>query len=180
VSRIGKVPIKIPKGVAVTVTPEMVVRIKGPKGEVSIDTKRNVKVGQTDGSLTVERHTDEMQDRAFHGLYHRLISGGIVGVTNGYTKELELVGVGYKADFKGQELVMNVGKSHEVRYRPPTGITVATPNPTRIVVSGVSKQAVGQEAARLRAVAPPEPYKGKGVRYVGEMVRRKVGKSGAK
>jgi len=179
-SRIGKVPIKVPSGVQVKISPEMVASIKGPKGEMAIDTKKNVTVKQSGDALHVERHSDEMQDRAFHGLYHRLISSAIEGVTKGYAKELELVGVGYKAELRGKELVLNVGKSHEVRYQPPAGITLASPNPTRVVISGISKQAVGQEAARLRMIAPPEPYKGKGIRYVGEAVRRKVGKSGAK
>ncbi len=179
-SRIGKVPIKIPQGVQVAISPTMDVKVKGPKGELAIETKKNVKVTHKDGSLHIERHSDEMQDRAFHGLYHRLISGAIIGVTEGYTKELELVGVGYKAEVKGKGLALSVGKSHVIQYQPPAGITIGNPNPTRVVITGVNKQTVGQEAARLRAYAPPEPYKGKGIRYVGENVRRKVGKTGAK
>lgn len=179
-SRIAKVPIPLPKGVQASISPDMVVNLKGPKGEMKVDTKGNVKVAQAGDSLTVQRHGDEMSHRAFHGLYHRLISAAILGVTQGYVKELDLVGVGYKGELKGKELVLNVGKSHEVRYTPPAGIAIQLTNPTRIVISGVSKQAVGQEAARLRAVAPPEPYKGKGIRYVGEHVRRKVGKTGTK
>ncbi|MBI1783697.1 50S ribosomal protein L6 [Candidatus Sumerlaeota bacterium] len=179
-SRIGKVPIKLPQGVQVKVGPDKVVAVKGPKGEVAVETQNHVSLDLKGDTLHVGRHSDEMQDRAFHGLYHRMLTNAIAGVTKGYTKELELQGVGYKAEVRGKELVLNVGKSHEVKHQIAAGVTISTPNPTRIVLSSSDKYKVGQEAARIRAVAPPEPYKGKGIRYVGEIVRRKVGKSGAK
>jgi large subunit ribosomal protein L6 len=147
---------------------------------MEIDTRQNVDVKMEGRSLKLQRHSDEPRDRAFHGLYYRLITNAIRGVTEGYSIELELVGVGYKAEQRGKNIALSVGKSHVVDYSPRTGITITTPNPTRIVISGFDRQGVGQEAARIRAIAPPEPYKGKGIRYVGETVRRKVGKSGVK
>lgn len=179
-SRIGKVPIAIPPGVQVIVSPETVVSVKGAKGELTVDTRGNVSVKSVDGALIVERHSDQRQDRAFHGLYHRLITNAIRGVTEGYKKELEVQGVGFKADMAGPELTLTLGWSHPVHYRPPAGVQIETPAPTKIVVSGIDKQAVHQAAAQIRAARPPEPYKGKGVRYLGEIVRRKVGKTGVK
>lgn len=179
-SRIGKVPIPIPSGVQVRISPEIAVSVKGPKGEVTVATLKNVDCKQTDGKLHVARHSDEQQDRAFHGLYHRLITNAIKGVTLGYTRELELQGVGYRAEMKGKDLVLAVGRSHEVRFPSPAGITLAVPKNTQIIVTGIDKQVVSQTAAQIRGVCPPEPYKGKGIRYLGENVRRKVGKTGAK
>lgn len=179
-SRIGKVPIVIPSGVQVSISPDVVVSVKGAKGELSVDTRRNVAVKSEDGKLIVERHSDQRQHRAYHGLYHRLITNAITGVTEGYRKELEIQGVGFKADMTGGELVMTLGWSHQVRYQPPAGVQVETPAPTKVVVTGIDKQAVHQAAAQIRAARPPEPYKGKGVRYLGEAVRRKVGKTGVK
>ncbi len=178
-SRVGKVPIKIPKGVEVKIGPDMVLTLKGPKGQAVLDTQSNVAVSQKEGALLVERKSDEQNDRAYHGLYHRLLSGALHGVTQGYSKELDMIGVGYKAEVKGKDLYVSVGLSHQVRHQPAAGITIACPNPTRIVITGPDKQLVGQTAAKIRSIAPPEPYKGKGIRYVGEVVRKKVGKTGA-
>lgn len=180
VSRIGKVPISIPKGVQIALSPDGVASVKGAKGEMKIETLKNVDLRLADGRLIVERHGDEPQERAYHGLYHRLITNAIKGVTIGYNRELELQGVGYRADMQGKTLVLNVGRSHDVRFPTPAGITLTTPKNTQIIVSGIDKQAVSQAAAQIRGVCPPEPYKGKGIRYLGESVRRKVGKTGAK
>jgi large subunit ribosomal protein L6 len=146
---------------------------------MSVDTRGNVSVASQGGSVKVERHSDERQDRAFHGLYYRLITSAIEGVTKGYQKSLELQGVGYKAEMQKGELALNVGRTHQVRYAPPAGVKVEVPAPTQIVISGIDKQAVHQAAAYIRAICPPEPYKGKGIRYQGEIVRKKVGKTGA-
>lgn len=179
-SRIAKTPIAIPKGVQISITPQMVVSVKGPKGEHAVDTLKNVVVTQDANGILVRRHGDASQDRAFHGLYYRLIQSAVVGVTEGYTRQLELSGVGYKADLKGSNLTLNVGFSHTVSFPVPKGITVVTPNPTTIVITGIDKALVGQLAANVRNVAPPEPYKGKGIKYQGEVVRRKVGKATSK
>jgi large subunit ribosomal protein L6 len=179
VSRFGKVPIPIPKGVTVDVQPDRV-RVKGPKGELSADVPGHIRVVKSDSVLQVERPDDQKRSRAFHGLVHRLITNMILGVTEGFSKQLEIQGVGYRAQAQGNKVELTLGFSHPVVYQVPDGITVATPTPTSIVVTGIDKQKVGQVAAELRAFRPPEPYKGKGVRYSGEHVRRKVGKTGAK
>lgn len=178
-SRIGKIPIPIAKGVEVQMGPDFTVAVKGPKGSLSLDYRDHVVVKHENGALHVARKSDEMQDRAFHGLYQRLLTSLVKGVTLGFQKDLELIGVGYRAAMDGKNLVLNLGYSHEIRYVPEEGITLAVPKPTQIVVSGVDKQKVGQVAAIIRGFRPPEPYKGKGIRYVGEHVRRKVGKAGA-
>ena len=177
-SRIGKAPIELPKGVTVTVEGETV-RVKGPKGELVQRVRSEVGVDVQDGVLTVTRESDAKAHRAYHGLTRALIANMVQGVTTGFRKGLEIVGVGYRADKKGKDLVLTVGYSHEVRYPEPAGITLTTPSQTTIVVEGIDKQKVGQVAAELRAVRPPEPYKGKGIRYEGEQVRRKAGKTGA-
>lgn len=178
-SRIGKIPIPIPKGVDVQMGPGALVSVKGPKGTMSLDYRDHVVVKHEEGALHVARKSDEQQDRAYHGLYQRLVTSLVKGVTEGFKKDLELVGVGYRAVMDGATLVLSLGYSHEIRYIAQEGITLAAPKPTQIVVAGVDKQKVGQVAAVIRGFRPPEPYKGKGIRYAGEQIRRKVGKAGA-
>jgi large subunit ribosomal protein L6 len=158
----------------------MVVTIKGPKGELRVDTRKHVQVSEKEGKFVVERHSDENQDRAFHGLYHRLITNAIKGVTQGYERALELQGVGYKAELKGRDLQLTVGWSHTFLYKPGAGIDIVVPEQTQIVIKGIDKELVNRTAAEIRRVRPPEPYKGKGIRFKGESVRRKVGKTGVK
>jgi len=179
VSRIGKVPIPIPEGVTVEVAADRV-RVRGPKGELETHVPGHIRVIKTDSTLRVERPDDQKKSRAFHGLVHRLLTNMIRGVTEGFSKRLEIQGVGYRAQAQGDRVELLLGFSHPVIYRVPQGIRVETPSPTTVTVSGIDKQKVGQVAAELRAFRPPEPYKGKGVRYAGEWVRRKVGKTGAK
>ena len=178
-SRIGKMPIRIPKGVTVSVDGSTV-RVKGPKGEMVRTFRPELQIALADGELTVARSTETKEDRALHGLTRALLANMVEGVTTGYRKALELVGVGYKAEKKGKTLVLTVGYSHPVVYPEAAGLNITTPAPTQIVVEGIDKQQVGQAAAEIRSVRPPEPYKGKGIRYQGEHVRRKAGKAGAK
>lgn len=178
-SRIGKVPIPLPKTVTVT-QDKNELRVKGPKGELSLVVPQRVSVNQVDGELRVERHGDDKQARAYHGLVQRMVANMVTGVTDGFRKELEIQGVGYRAALDGTRLNLNVGKSHPVFFDAPKGITFEVPKPTSIIISGFDKQAVGQIAAQVRSARPPEPYKGKGIRYAGENVRRKVGKSAGK
>jgi large subunit ribosomal protein L6 len=174
-SRIGRKPIPVPDGVQITVAPEEV-RVAGPKGELAERIHRDITVDQEDGVLTVSRPTDRGEHRALHGLSRSLIANMVEGVTNGYVKTLELQGVGYRATLKGRDLELALGYSHPVSIAAPDGIDFEVPVPTRIVVRGISKQLVGEVAANIRKQRPPEPYKGKGVRYLGEHVARKVGK----
>lgn len=178
-SRIGKKPIPIPPGVTVVVDGSTV-RVKGPKGELSQSFRPEVRVRVDDGQVVVDRAADSKTHRAMHGLTRALVANMVEGTVAGYRRTLELVGVGYRAEKKGKVLVLNVGYSHPVEYPEPEGLTITTPNPTTIVVEGIDKQRVGQAAAEIRAVRPPEPYKGKGIRYQDEHVRRKAGKAGAK
>jgi large subunit ribosomal protein L6 len=178
-SRIGKKPIPIPAGVTVNVDGTSV-RVKGPKGEMSRTFRPDMKVSVQDGNIIVERPTESKPHRAFHGLERALIANMVQGVTEGFRKGLDIIGVGYKAEKKGNGVVLNVGYSHLVNYPQPEGITITTPSPTVVIIEGMDKQKVGQVAAEIRAVRPPEPYKGKGIRYQGEQVRRKAGKTGAK
>lgn len=178
-SRIGKVPIPLPKTVTFT-QDKNEIRVKGPKGELSLTVPPRVSVKQEEGELRVERHGDDKQARAFHGLVQRMVTNMVVGVTDGFKKELEIQGVGYRATLEGTRLNLLVGKSHPVFFDAPKGITFELPKPTSIIISGFDKQQVGQIAAQVRSARPPEPYKGKGIRYVGEVVRRKVGKSAGK
>lgn len=178
-SRIGKIPVEIPKGVDVKITPE-IVSAKGPKGEAQLNYCGHVTIRQEGSALFVERKSDDNQDRAYHGLYQRTLSNLIKGVSLGFQKELELVGVGYRATMDGPTLVLNLGYSHEVRFQPENGIKLSSPKQTSVIVEGFDKQRVGQVAANIRSLRPPEPYKGKGIRYAGEIVRKKVGKTGAK
>ena len=174
-SRIGKKPIEVPEGVTVAIEPGLV-SVKGPKGELSQAVSAEMKVTQANGKLTVERPTDRGEHRALHGLTRSLIANMVEGVTDGYEKRLEVHGVGYRARLSGNALELSVGYSHPVSVTAPEGIEFEVPAPTQIVVRGIDKQLVGEIAARIRRARPPEPYKGKGIRYVGEHVRRKVGK----
>ena len=174
-SRIGKQPIPVPDGVEVSVEPELV-RVKGPKGELSERVAREIDVRQEDGDVVVARPTDRGEHRALHGLTRSLIANMVQGVTEGFEKRLEIQGVGYRAQLRGKAIELSVGFSHTVPVEAPEGIEFEVPQPTQIVVRGISKQEVGEVAARIRKVRPPEPYKGKGIRYEGEYVQRKVGK----
>jgi large subunit ribosomal protein L6 len=174
-SRIGRKPVEIPDGVTVDVKPGHV-NVKGPKGELDQDVSSEMKVEMGDGTLTVERPTDRGDHRALHGLTRSLIANMVVGVTEGYEKRLEIQGVGYRAQLRGNGLELSLGYSHPVSVEAPEGIEFEVPQPTEIVVRGIDKQQVGQIAADIRKRRPPEPYKGKGVRYAGEQVARKVGK----
>jgi large subunit ribosomal protein L6 len=174
-SRIGKQPIPVPSGVELTLEPELV-RVKGPKGELQERVSRDMKIEQQDGQIVVTRPSDRRDHRALHGLTRTLVANMVQGVTNGFEKRLEIQGVGYRAALKGRDIELSVGYSHPVTIIAPAGIEFEVPQPTRITVRGSSKQAVGEVAARIRKVRPPEPYKGKGIRYEGEYVQRKVGK----
>ena len=174
-SRIGRKPVTLPDGVTVDIKPGMF-SVKGPKGELSQALSPDMKVTQSDGTLTVDRPTDRGEHRALHGLTRSLIANMVTGVTDGYEKRLEIQGVGYRARLQGKALELNVGYSHPVVIDAPESISFEVPIPTQIVVKGVDKQQVGEIAANIRKVRPPEPYKGKGIRYEGEYVRRKVGK----
>ena len=178
-SRIGRQPITVPSGVTVTIEPEKVT-VKGPGGELSERISRDITVEQTSGDngdqLVVSRPTDRGEHRALHGLTRTLVANMVVGVTDGYSKNLEIQGVGYRAALKGRDLELALGYSHPVEIKAPDGITFEVPQPTRITVRGASKQVVGEIAAQIRKQRKPEPYKGKGIRYEGEYVARKVGK----
>jgi large subunit ribosomal protein L6 len=175
VSRIGRKPISLPEAVTVEIAPGQVA-VKGPKGELEQQLSPDMKVEQADGTVTIERPTDRGEHRALHGLTRSLIANMVEGVTNGFEKQLEIQGVGYRAQLKGKNLEMALGYSHPVTVEPPEGIEFIVPQPTEIVVKGIDKQLVGQVAADIRKRRPPEPYKGKGIRYRDEHVARKVGK----
>jgi large subunit ribosomal protein L6 len=174
-SRIGRQPIEIPSGVNVSLLPGRVM-VNGPLGELTQQVPARMKIEQNDGSIIVTRPTERGDDRALHGLTRTLIANMVEGVTKGFDKRLELQGVGYRAALQGSDLRLDVGYSHPVVMKAPQGISFEVPVPTQVVVKGVDKQQVGQVAAEVRKVRPPEPYKGKGIRYEGEYVRRKVGK----
>lgn len=178
-SRIGIKPITIPAGVEVTVEDGNAVRVKGPKGELCAQIGMNMKVSVEDGTLKVERPDDSRENRSQHGLARTLIDNMITGVTNGYERKLQIVGVGYSAAKQGSKLVLKLGYSHPIELEDPEGITTETPDATTIVVKGIDKAQVGNYAANIRGWRPPEPYKGKGVLYEGEVVHKKEGKSGA-
>ncbi len=175
-SRIGRQPIEIPSGVTVDVTPGGDVKVTGPLGTLEQRVPVRMSLSQDDGVLTVTRPTDRGDDRALHGLTRTLVANMVEGVTKGFEKHLEIQGVGYRAQLKGSDLELAVGFSHPVTVTPREGVSFEVPQPTQVVVKGTSKQVVGQTAAEIRKVRPPEPYKGKGIRYQGEHVRRKVGK----
>src|SRR3954464_10199885 len=174
-SRIGRQPIPVPDGVTVELAPGSVA-VKGPKGELQQQVSRDMSISEDDGVLTVTRPTDRGPHRALHGLTRSLVFNMVEGVTNGYTKTLEIQGVGYRAQLKGRDLELALGYSHPVSIKAPEGIEFEVPLPTRVIVKGISKQLVGEIAANIRKQRPPEPYKGKGIRYEGEYVARKVGK----
>jgi large subunit ribosomal protein L6 len=178
-SRVGRKPVPVPANVTVTVDGSDV-KVKGPKGELEWRFRPEIGFDQQDGTITVTRPSDSKEHRAVHGLSRALLANMIEGVTNGYRKVLEIVGVGYRAEKKGNTLVLTVGYSHQVQYPEPAGITLTAQTPTVVVIEGIDKAKVGQVAAEIRAVRRPEPYKGKGIRYQGEQVRRKAGKAGAK
>ena len=178
-SRIGKKPVVIPAGVTVTVAEGNVVTVKGPKGELTNTFNADMKINVEGNVLTVSRPTDEANHRALHGLTRTLISNMVEGVEKGFAKELEINGVGYRADKKGNQLVMRLGYSHEVIVDEIPGITIEV-NGNKITIRGIDKQVVGQFAAEVRGKRPPEPYKGKGIKYTNEVIRRKVGKTGGK
>ena len=175
-SRIGKLPVALASGVEVKVA-DGTVRVKGPKGELSTPMLRNLRVEVGDGQVQVHRDGDDKPTRALHGLLRSLLNNMVTGVTKGFTRELEIVGVGYRAEVKGKSLVLSVGYSHPVEMAVPQGLEVKLDGQTKIAISGTDKQRVGQFAAEVRKVRPPEPYKGKGIRYANEQVRRKVGKA---
>jgi large subunit ribosomal protein L6 len=174
-SRIGRQPIQLPSGVSVAISPGRVM-VNGPLGELSQDVPQRMKVEQEDGSVVVSRPSERGEDRALHGLTRSLIANMVEGVTSGFQKRLEIQGVGYRAALRGTDLELSVGYSHPVLLKAPAGITFEVPTQTEVTVKGIDKQQVGQIAAEIRKVRPPEPYKGKGIRYEGEYVRRKVGK----
>lgn len=178
-SRIGKRPIPVPQKVTVTINGQHVA-VKGPKGELVRTLPSEVEVVQEDGALLVNRRNESRVARQLHGLCRTLVANMVEGVSNGFQKRLEIQGVGYRAQVQGRNLVLNVGYSHQVHIEPPEGIQLAVENNTNVIVSGIDKESVGNISARIRAVRPPEPYKGKGIRYAGEFVRRKAGKAGKK
>ena len=177
-SRIGRKPVPVPAGVKVAVSGQEV-KVEGPKGKLELNVHPAIKVALVDEGkeILVERGDDERQSRALHGLTRSLVNNMVVGVSQGYVKKLEIQGVGYQAQLKGKQVALQVGFANQIVLDPPTGVSVTLPDPTHIVVSGTDKQAVGQFTAELRRARPPEPYKGKGVRYEGEVVRRKAGKA---
>jgi large subunit ribosomal protein L6 len=176
-SRIGKLPIKLPGTVKVTLAPGTV-KVEGPKGQLERTLPADITVKQVDGELVFERPSDDYRHRALHGLVRSLVANMVEGVDKGFSKHLELVGVGYRIAKQGDELTLSLGYSHPIKFKPPKGITIEVEDPTKFSVNGISIEDVGQVAADIRRLRPPEPYKGKGVRYRGERIRRKAGKAG--
>jgi large subunit ribosomal protein L6 len=177
VSRIGRLPIAVPGSVKVTLAPGKV-KVEGPKGQLERTLPSDIVVKQVDGELVFERPSDDYRHRALHGLVRSLVANMVEGVNTGFTKHLELVGVGYRVAKQGDEVVLSLGFSHPIRFKPPQGVTIEVQDQTKFSVSGISNEDVGQVAADLRRLRPPEPYKGKGVMYRGERIRRKAGKAG--
>lgn len=177
-SRIGKMPIAIPAGVTFDVSPENVVTVKGPKGTLEKAMHRNIKLNLEEGQVIVTRSNDEKENKALHGLVRALVNNMVIGVSEGYQKTLELVGVGYRAALQGKKLVMNLGYSHPVEIDAVDGIEFEIVSPTKLIVRGIDKELVGDVSADIRAWRKPEPYKGKGIKFEGEIIRRKVGKTG--
>jgi large subunit ribosomal protein L6 len=178
-SRIGRKPIPVPKNVTATIDGQTV-KVKGPRGELERRLHPSMAIALDDGNITVQRPSDEPGHRALHGLTRTLVANMVDGVTKGYSKQLEIIGVGYKAEARPYGLQLALGYSHPVEYRAPKGIKLTAPQPTQIIIEGADKELVGQVAAELRSLRPPEPYKGKGIKYQGEQIRRKAGKAGAK
>jgi large subunit ribosomal protein L6 len=179
VSRVGKKPVPITKGVKIEKS-NGTVKVKGPKGELSVEVKPDISVTIHEEEVVLDRPSDSRQHKSMHGLYRALIESMIIGVTTGYQKKLEIVGVGYRAELKGKKLSLQLGYSHPILFSVPPEITVEIPAPTQIIISGIDKQLVGQVAAKIRSMRPAEPYKGKGIKYEGEYIRRKAGKTAAK
>ncbi|MGE5626846.1 MAG: 50S ribosomal protein L6 [Solirubrobacterales bacterium] len=179
-SRIGKLPVAIPSGVTVTVTPDNVVTVKGPKGQLVKAMSDKINIALEDNAIVVTRDSDVKEKRALHGLTRALVNNMVIGVTQGYQKTLELVGVGYRAQLQGKKLVMNLGYSHPVEIEPVDGIEFEIPATNRVIVKGIDKEKVGAVAADIRTWRKPEPYKGKGIKYDNEVIRRKEGKTGKK
>jgi large subunit ribosomal protein L6 len=179
-SRIGKAPIAVPNGVTIRIEDGNTVTVKGPKGELTRTVPAAMQLAQEGGNVTVTRPSDEPSHKSLHGLTRTLIANMVEGVTKGFTKNLELIGVGYKAEKRPYGLQLSLGYSHVIEYKAPEGITLSAPVPTQILVEGSNKEVVGQVAAEIRSLRPPEPYKGKGVKYAGEVIRRKAGKAGGK
>jgi large subunit ribosomal protein L6 len=179
-SRIGRAPIVVPNGVTITIKEGNTVTVKGPKAELTRTVPAAMQLTQENGQVTVSRPSDEESHKALHGLTRTLIANMVEGVTNGFKKNLELVGVGYKAEVRPYGLQLALGYSHAIEYKAPAGIKLTAPVPTQIQIEGANKEIVGQVAAEIRSLRPPEPYKGKGVKYVGEQIRRKAGKAGGK
>lgn len=177
-SRIGKKPIEIPAGVEIKISEKNVVEVKGPKGVLTTEINPALKITKEDNELIIERPNDDKKYRELHGLYRTLIANSVEGVVNGYSKEMDIVGTGYRAAKSGKKLTLNLGFSHPIEMEDPEGIEVEVPSNTKIIVRGIDKQRVGAYAAKIRSFRQPEPYKGKGIRYVDEYVRRKVGKTG--
>jgi len=177
-SRVGKKPIEVPSGVTVTVSDDNTVTVKGPKGELTRQFNQDMKIEQEGNIINVVRPSDSKEHRTIHGTTRALLANMVTGVSEGFSRSLELIGVGYRAQLQGKKLVLNVGYSHPVEFTPEAGIEIEVPSNTKIVVKGIDKERVGAFAADIRAVRPPEPYKGKGIRYEGEYVRRKEGKTG--
>ena len=178
-SRIGKLPVNIPNGVTVTVDGSAV-KVKGPRGELAHTLPGGISIDRADNTLNIKRASDETNHKSLHGLTRSLIANMVEGVTKGYAKQLEITGVGYKAEVKPYGLLLSLGFSHTIEYKAPAGIKLTAPQPTQVHVEGSDKALVGQVAAELRGLRPPEPYKGKGIRYAGEVIRRKAGKAGGK
>ena len=179
-SRIGKMPISIPNGVDVTLGEGNLVTVKGPKGTLSQRLSEKMTITSDNGVITITRPNDEKENRALHGLTRTLLNNMVVGVTEGYKKELDVNGVGYRVAKEGKKLTMNIGYSHPVVMEEIDGITIDVPSPNKIIINGIDKQKVGQFAAEVRGKRPPEPYKGKGIKYTDEVIRRKEGKTGVK
>ncbi|WP_315077824.1 50S ribosomal protein L6 [uncultured Clostridium sp.] len=179
-SRVGRLPIAVPAGITVTVTPDNVVTVKGPKGELVKTMHKDINIAVENNEVVVTRPSDQKAHRALHGLTRALINNMVIGVNEGYQKTLELVGVGYRAQLQGKKLVMNLGYSHPVEIEPIDGITFETPAATKVIVKGIDKEKVGAAAADIRKWRLPEPYKGKGIKFENEVIRRKEGKTGKK
>jgi large subunit ribosomal protein L6 len=178
-SRIGKLPITVPTGVTVTVDGSTV-KVKGPRGELAHTMPGGITLDRADNTLNIKRASDESNHKSLHGLTRSLIANMVEGVTKGYSKQLEITGVGFKAEVKPYGLQLSLGFSHQIQYKAPAGIKLSAPQPTQVTIEGSDKALVGQVAAELRGLRPPEPYKGKGIRYAGEVIRRKAGKAGGK
>ncbi len=179
-SRVGRLPVAIPNGVTVTVTPENVVTVKGPKGQLEKAMHKDINIAVVDNTVVVTRPSDVKEHRALHGLTRALVNNMVKGVSEGFQKTLELIGVGYRAQLQGKKLVMNLGFSHPVEIEPVEGVTFELPAANKVVVKGIDKELVGDMAADIRAWRKPEPYNGKGIKFEGEVIRRKEGKTGKK